>query len=113
MTDLSKTFDCLYQDLLIAKLHAYWSDNNALKLVYSYIIERKKRVKMNQYSERGEIRFVAPQGSILSPLSFNIFCDLVFNLKSIDTASLIHCTTFYTCCKEIDLILEKLETATN
>ena len=66
MYECTNSFDWL-------KVHAYLFDNNALKFVYSYIKERKKRVKMNQYSEWGEIRFVAPQGSILSPLSFNIF----------------------------------------
>ena len=45
--DLSKAFDCLSHELLIAKLDAYGFDKNALKLVNSYFSNRKKRVKIN------------------------------------------------------------------
>ena len=36
LADLSKAFDCICNDLLIAKLNAYIVDRNALKLVYDY-----------------------------------------------------------------------------
>ena len=45
-TDLSKAFDCLCHELLIAKLDAYGFDKKALKLVNSYLSNRKKRVKI-------------------------------------------------------------------
>ena len=37
LTDLSKAFDCLNHDLLIAKLHAYGFENSALKFIDSYL----------------------------------------------------------------------------
>ena len=49
MTDLSKSLDCLSHDLLIAKLDAYGFDKKSLKLVYSYLSNRKQRVKINTY----------------------------------------------------------------
>ena len=44
LTDLSKAFDRLVHDLLIAKLSAYGFDYLSLKLIYSYLSERFQRV---------------------------------------------------------------------
>ena len=47
LTDLSKAFDCLPHDLLIAKLHANGFDTPSLKLIQSHLTERYQRVKIN------------------------------------------------------------------
>ena len=47
LTDLSKAFDCLTHELLIAKLNAYGFDINATRIIYSYLTGRKQRVKIN------------------------------------------------------------------
>ena len=47
LTDLSKAFDCLPHELLIAKLDAYGFDESSLKLIHSSLSNRKQRVKIN------------------------------------------------------------------
>ena len=47
LTDLSKAFDYLPHELLVAKLHAYRVDISSLKLLHSYLTKRKQRLKLN------------------------------------------------------------------
>ena len=46
LMDLSKAFDTLNHELLIAKLHAYGFDKKSLSLINSYLTDRWQRVKI-------------------------------------------------------------------
>ena len=112
---ISKAFDCLLHDLLIAKLHAYGFEIDSLRLIYSYLVGRKQRLKIdNENSTWQEILFGVPQGSIVGPLFFNNHMyDLVFVAELIYIPSYANDTTPYVCLQDIDLIIEKLEVKVN
>ena len=46
LMDLSKAFDCLAHDLLLLKLKAYGVSENAIKLLKSYLTNRKQCIKL-------------------------------------------------------------------
>ena len=72
LTDLSKAFDCLCHDLIIAKLHAYGFDHLSLKLIHNYLSDRFQRVRVNSfYSRWFKILTGVPQGSIMGAHIYN------------------------------------------
>ena len=69
LMDLSKAFDTLNHELLIANLHAYGFDKKALELLRSYLTNRWQRTKVNtSFSSWTELLLGLPQGSVLGPL---------------------------------------------
>ena len=79
LMDLSKAFDCMPHNLLIAKLHAYGLSNEAITLMRSYLTGRRQRVKIGSTTSAWlEIQKGVPRGSILGPLLFNGFINDFF-----------------------------------
>ena len=79
LMDLSKAYDCLLHDLLIAKLKTHNLDRSILRLLMDYLNSRKQRTKVgSSYSKWSEIKHGIPQGSILGSLLFNIFRNSLF-----------------------------------
>ena len=73
--NLSKAFDTLNFDIILYKLHYYGISDIALKLLKSYMSNRKQFIKYNVNKSGFEAikTLDVPQGSILGLLLFSIY----------------------------------------
>ena len=115
LTDLSKAFDCLNHELLIAKLAAYGFDIKSLQFLYSYLSERKQKTRVNNsFSAEGLLTTGVPQGSILGPLLFNIYMnDIFLFVPEINITNYADDTTPYATDKSVNSLLSKLQENTS
>ena len=63
VTNLSKAFDWISHELLVAKLHAYGFDESLLKVIISYLKNRTQTTKVGlSFSDLFNIMYGVPQG---------------------------------------------------
>ena len=110
LTDLSKAFDCLVHDLLIAKLHAYGFDYLSLKLIHSYLTGRFQRVRVNaSFSSWRRIDAGVPQGSVLGTELYNINSNDLFMFLLLEIANYADDNSLFTVAPTIPKVLSHLE----
>ena len=74
LLDLSKAFDTIDHEILLAKLNYYGIQNSALKWFQSYLDNRKHYVEIDHSkSVTLTLSLGVPQGTILGPLFFLIY----------------------------------------
>ena len=80
LMDLSRAFDCIPYKLFISKLKSYGLSPDACALVLNYYCCRKQRVKLgNTCSEWDNVIKGSAQGSLMGPLSYNMFSnDMIY-----------------------------------
>ena len=106
LTDLSKAFDCIGHDLLIAKLNAYGFDQWALNVIHNYLFGRMG----SSFSDLLDILYGVPQGSIFGPFLFNInLCDLSLSGYSSEFTNFEDDTTPYEYGETCNEVINKLE----
>ena len=91
MTDLSKAFDCIPHDLLIAKLEAYGLGEKALSYIFSYLTNRNQCVRINdKKSDFQKIISGVPRDSITGPILFHFSINDLFFLVSSTSMHMTH-----------------------
>ena len=103
--DLSKAFDCMNHELLLAKLYAYGFSKDALALTNSYLKNRWQRVKIHHsFSSWEELLLGVPQGSVLGLILFNIFLnDLLWFITEGEVCNYADDTTVYNSNKDLTI----------
>ena len=111
LMDLSKAYDSLPHDLLVAKFEAYGIDKNGLNLIHNYLTNRKQRTKISSsYSEWYDIVRGVPQGSILGPLFFNLFInELLLFIDRTNIYNFADDNIIYSCNINLQTILKDLK----
>ena len=108
--DLSKAYECLPHDLLIAKREAYGLDKPSLNLVNDYLHFWKQRKQFGSSdSDLTDFTRGIPQISILGPLLFNVFINISLFIEKSDICKFTDDNTLFSCGDNLSVILESIE----
>lgn len=110
LLDIEKAFDSVWHDGLIYKLNSYGFPKYLIKLVKSFVTDRKFLVAINgTFSSLKCIPAGVPQGSCLSPILYSLFVSDYKKLKSCKMAYYADDTGLMAVAKHTQTIINRLQ----
>ena len=112
--DLTKAFDLVDHNILLAKLQAYGIRGPALNLIKSYLSDRSQYTKIdNTKSDIKKLTCGVPQGSVLGPLFFLVFVNDMQNCTTANLRLFADDTNIFISHKDPKLLKREAETCIN
>ena len=112
---MSKAFDCINHELLIAELNAYGFNSPSLKFISAYLNFRKQKTEVGStFSDYLNILFGVPHGSVAEPLFFNVYtCDMFFQTDTSEFSSYAGDNTPFTSGLDHEKLINSLQSPLN
>jgi hypothetical protein len=112
--DIEKAFDTLWHPGLLYKLSKIEFSSNLIKLISSSLSERKFRFSMEgEMSTPRDIKAGVPQGSVLSPILYNLYINDVTQTPGVNLALFAADTCLYMTEHKEGYVLRKLQHGLN
>ena len=98
-------------EVLIAKLSGYYFNNESLKLIQTYLTNRRQITKIDKsFSRWTKLLQGVPQVSVLGPLLFHIYLNYLFFLADYTNVCIFaDDTTFFGCDEDLGSLINRLE----
>ena len=111
LTDLSKALHCLDHELLTSKLNTYGFSLPALRLVYDYLLQRRRRTRVsNPYSEWLAVMYGVRKAQLWDHFYPTFFLANLFLTHSvIDITNFADDNTPNLSAKNVEDVIESLE----
>lgn len=109
--DIEKAYDKIWRDQLIRKLHENTSIPDCyIKLIGNFLTERKMVVHIEGKSSDARVASAGlPQGSVLSPVLFNIYVNDIPTVHGVHIAQFADDTAFLTSGRRIQTNIRRLQ----
>ena len=107
--DLSKAYDCVNDELVIAKLTAYWLSGRSLRLIQNFV--KKQPAGENKFFIKRMARnnfWCAPRINIKAYFVQHFHKWLLF-VNEADVYNFANGTSLHKCGRDLDLVSHKLE----
>ena len=110
--DIRRAFDTVWHEGLVAKLYQFNINPNLIRLIESYLNNRSFIVAIeHSISAPRALRAGLPQGSVISPILYNLYTADIPRLDAVSIFSYADDTAFITSCRDEQLAHRRIQTA--